>query len=88
MAQIKHEANRRMGRATGHRTSAALRSRAEDAIKNVVIGDRRGFNGSWGGPGRDDQFFSWFGVGQAFVEFVERKQQLLDSEKSRKYDDA
>jgi len=27
------------------------------------------FNGRRGGPGREDEFFSWFGVGQAFVGF-------------------
>ena len=28
---------------------------------------RQGFNGRWGGPGRENEFFSWFGVGQAYV---------------------
>jgi hypothetical protein len=28
-----------------------------------------GFNGRAGGPGREGEFFSWFGVGQAFVGF-------------------
>ena len=26
-----------------------------------------GFNGRNGGPGREDEFFSWFGVGQAYL---------------------
>jgi len=27
----------------------------------------QGFNGRLGGPGRSDEYFSWFGVGQAYV---------------------
>ena len=43
-----------------------------EALKSFEVpdgqgGTRRGFNGRWGGPGREHEFFSWFGVGQAYV---------------------
>ncbi len=50
-------------------TSALARSQTfalgETPESKAIVEAR--FNGRFGGPGREDEFFSWFGVGQAYV---------------------
>lgn len=52
------------------RQSFALGGTPEaEAIISVEHEGRQGFNVRRGGPGRESEFFSWYGVGQAYVGF-------------------
>lgn len=51
-------------------TASALARGHTLALGGTPEGDavrEQGFNGRYGGPGREGEYFSWFGVGQAFV---------------------